>query len=125
METERAKNVFLTLSPNKATAEIGWHRRQSPYNDEYIDQIMDPSESVKKLLTAIPSPFARIHLVDSAFHFVNARDKQQRPKHEGNSVFHKLVSDSLDVLELSFGWNSGAARPNYQIDRKSTRLNSS
>jgi len=106
MAIDKAKNVFLTLSPNKATAEIGWHRRQGPYNDEYIDQIVDPSESVRKLLTAIPSPFARVHLVDSAFHFVNARDKQQRPKHEGNNVFHKLVSDCLDVLELLFSWNT-------------------
>jgi hypothetical protein len=104
---EKEKNVLLTLSPNRAIAEIGWHRRQSgAYNDEYIDQIVDPSESVKKLLTAIPSPFARIHLVDSAFHFVNARDKQQTPKHEGNNVFHKLVSDCLDVLELLFNGNT-------------------
>jgi hypothetical protein len=109
MQPEKARNAFLSLSPNRATAEIGWHRRQSAYNDEYIDQIVDPSESVKKVLTAIPSPFARIHLVDSAFHFVNARDKQQVPKHEGNSVFHKLVSDCLDVLELLFGWNTMSA----------------
>jgi hypothetical protein len=109
MQPEKARNAFLSLSPNRATAEIGWHRRQSAYNDEYIDQIVDPSESVKKVLTAIPSPFARIHLVDSAFHFVNARDKQQVPKHDGNSVFHKLVSDCLDVLELLFGWNTMSA----------------
>lgn len=127
MAEEKPRNVFLTLSPNKATAEIGWHRRQSAYNDEYIDQIVDPSESVKKLLTAIPSPFARIHLVDSAFHFVNARDRQQRPKHEGNSVFHKLTSDCLDVLELLFSWNtvSTGVQTSYWSREELQKLNGS
>src|SRR5947209_5236418 len=106
MADNKDKHVFLSLSPNRATAESGWSRRQGPYDDQYIEQIIDPSDGVpKRLLTAIPSPFARIHLFDTAFNFVCARDRQGRFQHEGSSVFHKTVSDCLDVLELLFVWN--------------------
>lgn len=103
------KPILMTLSPNKATEKIGWHRRTGPYDDQYVEQIVDPSGAIpKKLLTAIPSPFARMHLFDAAFNFVSTRDNG-RVQHDGRSIFHQIVSDCLDVLELLFGWSTKSA----------------
>jgi hypothetical protein len=48
------------------------------------------------IASSIPSPFARIDLVKSAFRWV------ANNKLDGNSAQHKLVSDSLDVGQLFF-----------------------
>jgi len=57
------------------------------------------------MLSAIPSPFARLHLFDAAFQFVCKR-VNNKAEHSGSSVFHQAVSECLDVLELLFGWSS-------------------
>jgi hypothetical protein len=59
----------------------------------------------KKLITGVPSPFARIHLFDSAFGFVN-RQVDGEVDHSGQSLFHRTVSECLDVLELVFDWST-------------------
>jgi hypothetical protein len=99
-------HFLLSLSPNRGTAEVGWHQRSGPYDDQYIDQMVDPADAdPKKLITAVPSPFARIHLFDSAFGFVN-RQVDGEIDHSGQSVFHRTVSECLDVLELIFDWST-------------------
>ena len=91
---------LLSLSPERSTAQIGWHSRASAYTDAYLDQIIDPANTIpQRMLTAIPSPFARLHLVDTAFGFIAHAGKDQ---HHGTSVFHKLVSECFDVLELLY-----------------------
>ena len=54
--------------------------------------------TAKTEITSIPSPFARIALVKNAFLQVT-----QNPN--GNTIYHKLVSDSLDVAEIIFNWD--------------------
>ena len=50
----------------------------------------------KDVATSIPSPFARIDLVKSAFRWVADNDTK------GKTAQHKLVSDALDVAQLFF-----------------------
>lgn len=68
------------------------------YGKNAIDAIKDPAgASAKKEITSIPSPFARIDLVKTAFENI-ANSKQI----EGNTIFHKMVSDCFDVGEIFF-----------------------
>lgn len=62
-----------------------------------INTIVDPIGANNNYeITSIPSPFARIDLVKRAFEIV-ANDNL-----DGNSAYHKLVSDSLDVGQIFF-----------------------
>lgn len=66
------------------------------YSNQVIDQIVDPNgQSPSREITSIPSPFARMDLVKSAFKIVaDSRDL------EGDTIYHKMVSDSLDVGQI-------------------------
>lgn len=68
-----------------------------PYNKTNRDTIQDPNgASASHEITSIPSPFARIDLVKNAFGIVANSDL------DGTSIYHKMVSDALDVGELFF-----------------------
>ena len=70
----------------------------APYGKAAIDGIQDPNGATsKKEITSIPSPFARMDLVKTAFKVV-----AESQKLEGTSSYHKLVSDALDVGEIFF-----------------------
>ena len=62
-----------------------------------IDRIPDPIGATDAHeITSIPSPFARMDLVKNAFKIVS--DGQL----EGSTIYHKLVSDTLDVGQIFF-----------------------
>ncbi len=62
-----------------------------------IDSIQDPVEATdKKEITSIPSPFARIDLTKRAFHYVVEHGLK------GNTAYHKIVSNTLDVAQIFF-----------------------
>ena len=68
------------------------------YGSNAIDQIEDPNAaSVKKEITSIPSPFARIDLVKTAY-----KEVVKSGDLHGDTIFHKMVSDSLDVAQIFF-----------------------
>lgn len=76
----------------------GWDNAGAPYGATAINQIKDPNGATnKKEITSIPSPFARMDLVKVAFK--NVTDSHQI---EGDTIYHKLVSDCLDVGEIFF-----------------------
>lgn len=76
----------------------GWDNAGAPYGATAINQIKDPNGATnKKEITSIPSPFARMDLVKVAFK--NVTDSYQI---EGDTIYHKLVSDCLDVGEIFF-----------------------
>ena len=76
----------------------GWDDANAPYGTSAINQIKDPNGATsKKEITSIPSPFARMDLVKVAFK--NVTDNHQV---EGDTIFHKLVSDCFDVGEIFF-----------------------
>ena len=76
----------------------GWDN-SNPLNDKAIAAIKDPNgEHSSREITSIPSPFARIDLVNTAFKEVANRDL------EGNTIYHKMVSDALDIGQILFNF---------------------
>ena len=76
-----------------------WNESSSfPYNSNNRKNISDPDgATAKKEITSIPSPFARIDLVKNAFREVcDCRDL------DGQTIFHKMVSDAFDIGEIFF-----------------------
>lgn len=71
------------------------------YGSDVIDQIQDPGGArADKEITSIPSPFARVDLARSAF--FNVADSKDV---EGKTIYHKLVSDCLDIGEIFFNYD--------------------
>ena len=76
-----------------------WAKSPSfPYDSNARKKIQDPDgATAEKEITSIPSPFARIDLVKNAFREVC--DSQDL---DGHTIFHKMVSDALDIGEIFF-----------------------
>ena len=88
---------------------LGWNGAPNPpYNNETIATILDPMGGVNnKEITSIPSPFARIDLIKSAFEEVNRACNGKTGQAlcdalNGDTIYHKMISDSLDVGEIFF-----------------------
>lgn len=72
------------------------------YDPTIIDAIQTPNGNLtRKEPTSIPSPFARLDLINNAFRVISDNEGL-----EGNTVNHKMVSDVLDLLEISFNADS-------------------
>ncbi|MBR3479166.1 MAG: cell division FtsA domain-containing protein [Prevotella sp.] len=72
-----------------------------PYDSRNRETILDPEgASAKNEITSIPSPFARVDLVKMAF-----REVVRSGNLDGNTIFHKMVSDALDVGEIFFNFD--------------------
>jgi hypothetical protein len=87
----------LTIHQNKNIQNTYWFNSQK-YSAEIINNIIDPAGgNINKLLAAIPSPFARMHMFETAFEMAlrNINENQ-------NSVFEKLVSECFDMFELVY-----------------------
>jgi len=95
--------VFRLYKEGTTTYQ-GWNESPAfPYNSNARDTIEDPDgASAKNEITSIPSPFARIDLVKTAFREVCRRATKDIKELDGHTIFHKMVSDSLDVGEIFF-----------------------
>lgn len=90
-----------------------------PYGKTAIDGIKDPDGAkASKEITSIPSPFARIDLVKTAFEFI-IKDNNL----DGNTIYHKMVSDSLDVAEIFFNIDKFEDKVNIIVWDKNKDLN--
>lgn len=81
------------------------------YSDKEIESIKDPEGGSEiSLPTAIPSPFARIDLVKTAFRNITKSPDLKAYTKDGNVVSgkddEKLVSDALDLTEILFNIDS-------------------
>lgn len=88
-----------------ATTYEDWNQSPAfPYNSASRDTIEDPDgASARHEITSIPSPFARIDLIKTAFKEVCKPDKKTcKVNLDGKTIFHKMVSDTLDVAEIFF-----------------------
>jgi hypothetical protein len=90
----------------------GWNASSTtPYNNTAIDTIKDPNGAVSnKEITSIPSPFARIDLIKTAFEEINRacnglQDNALRAELNKSTIYHKMVSDSLDIGEIFFNFD--------------------
>ena len=95
--------VFRLYKEGNTTYQ-GWNESPAfPYGTTALATIEDPDgASAKNEITSIPSPFARIDLVKTAFKEVCRRASKNITELDGNTIFHKMVSDSLDVGEIFF-----------------------
>ena len=86
------------------TTYQGWNENPIfPYATTALVTIEDPDgASARNEITSIPSPFARIDLVKTAFKEVCRRASHNLLELDGDTIFHKMVSDSLDVGEIFF-----------------------
>lgn len=92
------------------------------YGSTAIEQIKDPEGATAvKEITSIPSPFARIDLIKTAFREVverankNPNDKDYlpldagscfcAPKYRQGSIYHRMVSETLDVAQIFFEYS--------------------
>jgi hypothetical protein len=80
------------------------------YGSQAISEITDPDGAdARKEITSIPSPFARIDLIKTAFREVsnmanrNLNDRGYS-NFDGKSIYHRMVSDALDVAEIFFNY---------------------
>ena len=95
--------VFRLYKEGNTTYQ-GWNESPAfPYGATALATIEDPDgASAKNEITSIPSPFARIDLVKTAFKEVCRRAQKNIAELDGNTIFHKMVSDTLDVGEIFF-----------------------
>ena len=84
-----------------------WHSiGDSGYSSQDIEKIIDPASGTSKEITSIPSPFARINLFEHAFKAVNNEGKSNPDSLSESTMFHKLVSECLDVGEIFFNFRN-------------------
>lgn len=68
------------------------------YGSLAINAINDPAgANTSRQITSIPSPFARIDLVQTAFKMITSSSNL-----DGNTIFHKMVSDCFDLGEIFY-----------------------
>lgn len=96
-----------------------WEDRGEAYGPSVIEKIPNPDgDFSKREPTSIPSPFARIDLVRTAFKYVV--DKNEL---EGNTIYHKLISDCFDVGEMFFKIDSLGSKAQIKSWDKNIDLN--
>lgn len=92
-----AKVLRLHKESNDNITDWGLSKR---FGRDVINQIEDPAGlTAKKEITSIPSPFARIDLAKTAYKAISDSKKL-----DGDTIYHKIVSDSLDVGEIFFNY---------------------
>ena len=92
--------IFRLFKEGADTYE-DWHGSTAfPYTRNHLKDISDPEgDNARNEITSIPSPFARIDIAKHAFEEVN------RLGMEGSTIYHKTVSDVLDVGEIFFNYD--------------------
>ncbi len=96
--------IFRLYKEGTSTYE-DWNSSPAfPYNSTSRDTIEDPDgASARHEITSIPSPFARIDLIKTAYNEVCKTDRNTNKINlDGQTIFHKMVSDTLDVAEIFF-----------------------
>ena len=105
--------VFRINKPNATQSTfVDWHTSGSTlYNQGYVNAIADTTVKQHEI-TSIPSPFARIELVKEAFNKVAPSNLNGLTPDKvleslsGTSIYHKMVSDTLDVAQIFFSYPS-------------------
>jgi hypothetical protein len=100
-----AKKVFRIHSQGALTND--WFS-STPINSTLINSINTDGGNGKKLPTSIPSPFARIDLVRTAFNVVGNSGQLDGVEKNGKATGsdnHKLISDALDIGQILFNYD--------------------
>lgn len=93
--------MAYVFRPHRGNNNLDGWDDSAIYDKSAIDSIQDPNGGSANIpITSIPSPFASMELVKSAYAY--CADKNNNV--DGTTIFHKMVSFSLDVLEIMFGY---------------------
>ena len=100
-------HVFRIYEGGSSTHQ-GWGGNPAfPYNANARKTIPLPDGATNKHeITSIPSPFARIDLVKEAFGEINRMAQKDIRALSGNTIYHKMVSEALDVGEIFFNFDN-------------------
>lgn len=99
----------LSLIEGTTITNSGWNAYQSnPYGNDDISKIVDNIGKIEVPVTSIPSPFAQLHLFETAFEFVNKeyRTTKDASVFMGKTTYHKYISQCLDIYELLFSFET-------------------
>ncbi len=105
-----------------------WYSILGAYSDREIELVRDPEGgTVTTLPTAIPSPFARMDLVKTAFQNISRTPELKAYKDKNGNVVasqydEKLVSYCLDLAEILFNYDSLRDRIQIIVWDKDTDL---
>lgn len=93
--------MAYVLRPHKGNDNLDGWDDSNKYDSTAIKSIEDPNGGSANIpITSIPSPFASMELVRNAYEY--CADK--RNDVDGRSIYHKLVSFSLDILEIFYNY---------------------
>ena len=91
------------------------------YGEDVINQITDPQGATfRKDITSIPSPFMRMDLAKTAFKMVGERPNKVL---DGNTIWHKIISDCLDVGEIFFNYDKLADKVEIIVWDRAQEIN--
>ena len=108
---------FFSIGDNlNDTGHYGFVKKDYVDGSKIADRLMEYGDSINKMGTSIPTPYARLYLFDSAFKqlnsYFNSQDDSLKQvsyegviNNEGDTVptaYHFLVSECLDMLEFIF-----------------------
>jgi hypothetical protein len=118
---------IFRLHDAKATG-THWHTTNKLTEAE-IQEIKDPADANHRIpVTSIPSPFGRLHLVENSFKKLNEWATHNPSKLLGDTIYHKLVSETFDLAELMFNADSfnnaglGLEVVNWEVNSKIAEL---
>lgn len=100
----------------------GWDADAPAYSSTRIGQITDTvgaGIALQKMGTSIPTPLARIHLFKTAFEQVNNLGA------DTDSVYGKLVSECLDMLEFIYHFGNQITIKNWNVQENINLLKDS
>ncbi|NVO30872.1 hypothetical protein [Hymenobacter lapidiphilus] len=90
----------LRLHNNGSQQVQGW-QKTAPVTSTEINTVTDPAGGKSRnLAVSIPTPFARMHLFETAFDFL-VREGKSNP----GSVYHELTTHFWDLLELLYNYH--------------------
>lgn len=93
--------MAYVFRPHKGNDNLDGWEDSSRYDDKAIQMIEDPNGGSANIpITSIPSPFASMELVKRAFAY--CADKKNDV--DGTTIYHKMVSFALDILEILFNF---------------------
>ncbi len=111
-------SIKLSLKQNQTAGKNMWiESGKNPYTHKEINEVDDNINIIDAPVTSIPSPFARLHLFETAFTWMNDHF-QKKPNAStlvGKSIYHQLVSDCLDVFEILFRYDELQLRGRVKI----------
>ena len=97
-------HVYILHTGGTQTLD-GWDVSKQ-YGTNEINNIVDPSGATASLpITSVPTPFASFELARNAFENCGAVNRNGSNNIVGDSIYHKIVSFSLDTLEIFFNFN--------------------